>query len=66
MAITYAVVLRFLNGWIRPIAAVRERTPKTVPQAAVQAPECAVQDSFKHWTAARWRIDYPIRIRQEE
>jgi hypothetical protein len=22
---------------------------------------CAVQDSFKHWTAARWRIDYPIR-----
>jgi hypothetical protein len=50
----------------RPIAAVRERTPKTVPQAAVQAPECAVQDSFKHWTAARWRIDYPIRIRQEE
>jgi len=42
----------------RPIAAVRERTPKTVPQAAVQAPECAVQDSFKHWTAARRRIDY--------
>jgi hypothetical protein len=51
---------------VGPIAAVRERTPKTVPQAAVQAPECAVQDSFKHWTAARWRIDYPIRIRQEE
>src|SRR5207245_7237824 len=22
---------------------------------------CAVQDSFKHWTAARRRIDYPIR-----
>src|SRR5207253_10842445 len=24
-------------------------------------PMCAVQDSFKHWTAARRRIDYPIR-----
>src|SRR5712691_11296777 len=24
---------------------------------------CAVQDSFKHWTAARRRIDYPIRER---
>src|SRR5438552_225970 len=24
-------------------------------------PRCAVQDSFKHWTAARRRIDYPIR-----
>src|ERR1700682_1735824 len=22
---------------------------------------CVVQDSFKHWTAARRRIDYPIR-----
>src|SRR6266446_5637726 len=22
---------------------------------------CAVQDSFKHWTAGRRRIDYPIR-----
>src|SRR6266699_5933621 len=22
---------------------------------------CAVQDSFKHWTAARRRIGYPIR-----
>jgi len=22
---------------------------------------CAVQGSFKHWTAARRRIDYPIR-----
>ena len=22
---------------------------------------CGVQDSFKHWTAARRRIDYPIR-----
>src|SRR5207244_13086636 len=22
-------------------------------------PMCAVQDSFKHWTAARRRIDYP-------
>src|SRR3989441_7353384 len=22
---------------------------------------CAVQDRFKHWTAARRRIDYPIR-----
>jgi len=22
---------------------------------------CALQDSFKHWTAARRRIDYPIR-----
>src|SRR5260221_3423398 len=24
-------------------------------------PMCAVRDSFKHWTAARRRIDYPIR-----
>src|SRR5258708_1457556 len=24
-------------------------------------PMCAVQDSFKHWTVARRRIDYPIR-----
>jgi hypothetical protein len=26
--------------------------------------ECAVRDSFKHWTAARRRIDYPIRLRK--
>jgi hypothetical protein len=25
-------------------------------------PICAVQDSFKHWTAARRRIDYPVRL----
>src|SRR6266571_5477445 len=25
-------------------------------------PMYAVQDSFKHWTAARRRIDYPIRF----
>ena len=24
-------------------------------------PMCAVRDSFKHWTAARRRIDCPIR-----
>src|SRR5436190_18661182 len=24
-------------------------------------PMCGVQDSFKHWTTARRRIDYPIR-----